>query len=122
MSTETHVHYVTVAASGDDGPAYVTFVCLADPTARCRNYPDCGCEVWDTDGEDDGTNGPWKHTHPSVPQPKCWLQEWFANDGTDYEGEDTLDGQPTRPHHGPIEAYFEGDYVSWNFIEKEINR
>ena len=115
MSTETHVHYVTVAASEDDGPANVTLVCRADPTARCRNYPDCGCETWDLDSV------PGAHTHPSVPQDECWLQGWFDEGGTDYEGEDTLDGQPTRPHHGPIEAYFEGDYVSWSFIEKETN-
>jgi len=97
--TETHVHYVTVASSETDGPAYVTFVCRADPTARCRNYPDCGCETWDeaTETCDGGHADEWTHTHPSVPQPECWLESWFANEDTDYEG----------------------DYVSWSFITDE---
>jgi len=116
-STE-HVHFVTVTTK-DDYPVDVTFECRADPTARCRVYPDCGCETWDEDGEipDGETATRWNHSHPSVPQTECWLQAWFDNDGTSYEGDDTDgDGQPTLAQTGPVDHAFEGDYVSWTFL------
>ncbi|WKN53798.1 hypothetical protein HJ581_0008300 [Rhodococcus opacus] len=97
------VHEVKITRTVD-GPR-IEFTCNADPTADCRNYPDCECESWEQD-----------HPHPTAPHDKCWMQDWFDNGGTvpSVDGFDEHDLAVGMK--GPIKTYFCTDYIEWEFV------
>ena len=82
----------------------IQFTCHSDQHAECRNYPDCQCESWDDD-----------HEHPKVPQPECWMQAWFDNDGIDPMSENLEDCEYRPGMSGPIKTYFCEEYIEWEF-------
>jgi hypothetical protein len=98
-----NVHEVKITRTVD-GPR-INFTCNADPTADCRNYPDCECESWEQD-----------HPHPSAPHDKCWMQDWFDNDGTDPQIDTLSDVEYTVGMKGPIWTSFQEDYIEWGFV------
>lgn len=109
------IHYVTLTPKthldGTELPSDLKFECRGDSSSDCHIYPACDCEYWDDDHAKE---------HPRVPHDECWLQGWFDNDATSYEGDDFNDmddcGVPCGvSRSGPIKTSFEVDYVGWEF-------
>lgn len=102
MSSATH----TIDFNVEGGE--LKFRCHGDETSDCHQYPNCHCEWW---GDD--------HEHPKVPHGHCWMDEWFANEGTEYTGDDgetnTFGTRPTKSRTGPITTDFQVDYLEWNW-------
>lgn len=96
----------SVRITGTDEAPVLTFICHGDQDAPCRNYPACTCESWDDD-----------HVHPKVPQERCWMADWFDNDGIDPQVECLADHEYRPGMGGPIEAWFREDYIEWEFAE-----
>jgi hypothetical protein len=94
----------TVKITGTPEAPRIEFTCHADSVGSCRYYPACKCETWDDD-----------HHHPSVIHDKCWMQDWFDNDGTvpSVDGFDEHDLAVGMK--GPIKTYFCEDYIEWEF-------
>lgn len=91
------------------------FVCTAPDDAPCRNYPDCGCEVWDPDlhGEVPAPG------HEAVPQPQCWRDPWINDVGL-HDSYD-LDAAPVSDDewpNGPVETEWHGDYLTWRYADE----
>jgi len=99
------------------------FVCKAEPTAPCRNYPDCACETWDMamhfgHGRD-STPAPG---HEPVPQNECWMDAWINGPGLE-DSHCDADGLFSEPEDGwpdgAIDATWEGDYLIWEYVTAE---
>lgn len=99
MSTE--VHHVVINADGQ-----IRFDCTATRDAECHQYPDCTCESWDRND----------HQHPFVPHDRCWMQDWFDNDGINPSSDVLDDCDYTPGMSGPITTAFCQDYVEWEFV------
>lgn len=98
-----HLHTVTIGGT-DDEPR-IEFTCHGDRDSECHSYPDCKCESWDRDD----------HPHPFVPHDKCWMQDWFDNDGTDPIAETLVDCEYFVGMAGPVRTIFCNDYIEWHF-------
>jgi hypothetical protein len=108
-----------VSAHGDDPAVHFIrdgrFVCIAEPTAKCRNYPACECEEWSA--ELHGT--PPAEGHEDQPQNECWIGPWMsATDLVDnyapVDGEAIDDDQFPD---GPICVMWEDDYILWEYAD-----
>ena len=98
-----HLHEVKITGT-PDAPR-IEFTCNADNVASCRHYPDCECESW-SEG----------HEHPSVIHDRCWMQDWFDNDGIAPSSDVLGDVEYTVGMSGPVETYFCQEYIEWEFI------
>lgn len=101
--SETALH--TVDIKGDEGIPRIEFTCHGGRDALCHRYPDCECADWEED-----------HWHPSIAHDKCWMQDWFDNDGIDPMPENLAECEYASGMSGPIKTYFYNDYVEWEFI------
>lgn len=100
MSTVIAEHTVRISNDGE-----VEFTCHGDNTADCHQYPDCGCESWEAVG----------HQHPFTPHDRCWMQDWFDNDGINPSSDVLDEFEYTPGMWGPIETSFCEEYVEWSF-------
>ena len=98
MAENQHHHTIT-----DD--LKIEFTCNGDRSSLCHQYPDCECETW-SEG----------HPHPMASHDRCWMQDWFDNDGTDPQTETLTDVEYTTGMSGPIWTSFQEDYVEWGFV------
>ncbi|MFC4373349.1 hypothetical protein ACFO5K_04470 [Nocardia halotolerans] len=107
------LHTVEITGNPDDAATWqIKFTCHGDRDAECHQYPDCDCERWDSDHEEE-------QGHPLVPHDQCWMKNWFDNDCTDPYSETLIECDYTVGMSGPIKARFEeDDYVAWEFIEE----
>ncbi|EKT83069.1 hypothetical protein Mbo4_049 [Rhodococcus phage Mbo4] len=102
MTDPKHMHEVKITGT-PDAPK-IEFVCHGDSTAICHQYPDCDCETW-SEG----------HPHPMASHDRCWMQDWFDNDGTAPFSETLDECKYTVGMSGPIRTYFCEEYVEWEF-------
>lgn len=103
-----HLH--TVDITGDEDSPRIDFTCHGDRTAECHSYPDCKCETW-IRGD---------HEHPFAPHDDCWMKSYFDNadqGGVDPMPEFLAEGDIAIGASGPINAYFNGEYIEWDFSE-----
>lgn len=107
-----HLHTVTITHRDGETLPRIEFRCAGDRTAECHRYPDCGCESWGSDEDE--------HPHPFVEHGECWMQGWFDNDGIDPSTDLLAECDITPGMSGPIKAWFEGEYVEWEFIVPEV--
>lgn len=113
------------------------FVCTAEPTAPCRNYPSCECEEWTLEehGQRQGQrigmkNGrplfadfdvPPMPGHESVPQEECWVEPWLtATDLRDTYGAAELYIDDDEFPDGPVDIEWHGDCVTWEYADHRI--
>jgi hypothetical protein len=109
----TLVHHVTVTPSTEYRPPSAQFECRGDITSPCHRYPDCECESWDVDHDEN---------HPATPHDECWMTGWFESEnGATYDGPDGYDmndnGLPNdMDRSGPIQAHYDLEgFVSWKW-------
>lgn len=107
-----NLHTVTVTVDEEGLRDKVIFTCAGDETSDCHVYPDA--EQWTDDVVEDG--------YPHYAHEKCWLQDWFENDGYFYAGADGLDdggewGVPHTARSGPIEHEYDEWCVTWWWSE-----
>lgn len=120
------------------------FVCLAEPTDSCRNYPACDCEHWSRElhGQQRGDfigRAPTGHAlyanedipvtpgHETVPQDDCWIGTWINADALhdSYFGpinhKDVYNEAygMTFPD-GPVEHDWQGDYMQWHYADSTV--
>jgi hypothetical protein len=118
--SDTLPHYAkveTVPYSGDrdtDFEPTVRFECPWKYGA-CHFYPTCDCEQLSEDHYQE--HGPG---HERVWHEECWMQGWFDNGGTQYEGEDYDDTNDSclpngMNREGRITTSWEMDFVAWEF-------
>lgn len=121
-------HTVTVTTRLDDEGTEdecrrvdgVRFTCDADAFADCRTYPDCDCEWfhWDENDNMRDENG-----HERLPGQSCWLEAWFDNEGAVYVGDDYDDMRddcvPPINRSGPIEFRCVEDWPEWWFSSSQ---
>lgn len=111
------LHTVEITGGPDDPATWrIKFTCHGDSTAPCHLHPDCDCEAWDEDHEEE-------YGHPFVPHEKCWMQGWFDNDGID-PSTDTLEDCDYRPGmSGPVTTSPSvPDYIEWWFTAEGASR
>ncbi len=103
----------TVEIAGDPDNPQIKFTCHGDAAAPCHQYPDCECETWTASHAEE-------YGHPVAGHEKCWMQDWFDNDGID-PSTDILDEGDYRPGmSGPITTRSEvPDYIEWWFTAEE---
>lgn len=93
-----------------------SFVCTADPSAKCRNYPACECE------ESGGTahEDPVADGHQDVPQSECWVQSWMdavdLSDSYADGGTELCIGNDEFPD-GPVEIEWHMDFLTWQYAD-----
>jgi hypothetical protein len=107
--TEHAQHLHTVEITGTSDSPQIKFTCHGDRDAVCHQYPDCDCEFWNHDHAEE-------YGHPSVPHDRCWMQDWFDNDNTGPYSETLIDCDYVPGMAGPVEASFQEEYVTWEFI------
>lgn len=106
------VHFVTVTSNGEDMPATVKFECRGNRDSKCHSYPNCECEYWDDEHEQE---------HPFVQHDECWMQGWFDNNMHVYDGPDGYDMRDNcvpdgMNRSGEISACYDLDgFVEWQF-------
>jgi hypothetical protein len=115
-----HVHFVTVTPSepDEDGwrdEASVKFECRGDQDSKCHSYPDCDCEYWDDNHEQE---------HPFVKHDDCWMKGWFESEaghsyvGADFDDMDDSGVPRDMEKSGQITACFDMDgFVEWEFAK-----
>lgn len=89
------------------------FVCTAEPTAKCRNYPGCGCEEWSGPSHGDRP----APGHEDAPQSECWLDPWLTSyplcdayaEGCVLDDSDFPDG--------PVTVEWDSDFVTWTYAD-----
>lgn len=105
-------------AKGDDPTVHFIrdgrFVCVAEPTAPCRNYPGCECEAWSAELHGD----PPAEGHEDRPQDECWIQPWMeATDLRDtYSADELLIDDDEFPD-GPVAVEWQFDYLTWEYAD-----
>lgn len=102
-----HLHTVEITGTVDD--PRIKFTCHGDNTAPCHLYPACDCEFWDSDHEEE-------YGHPDIPHDECWMQGWFNEDNADPNSETLIDCDYMPGMSGPVKAWFQEEYVAWEFI------
>lgn len=103
------LHTVEITGNPDDAATWqIKFTCHGDSTAKCHQYPDCDCETWGSE-----------HDHPFAPHEKCWMQDWFDNDGIDPSTDNLADCDYRAGMFGPITtSSYVPDYIEWHFAEE----
>lgn len=92
------------------------FVCLAEPSATCRNYPGCECEAWGDDLHGD----PPADGHGDQPQDECWIKPWLdavdlSESYADGDGELFI-GDNEFPD-GPVSVEWHFDFLTWQYAD-----
>lgn len=119
MSTTTdQLHHVTVThtrdAEGEITSTHVAFECRGDRTSPCHQYPDCDCESYDEEHDDN---------HQAVPHDECAVDAWFATgcgetcytDGTLGGIYDNPDRIPERS--GPVDTEWD-ECIQWSWADE----
>lgn len=90
------------------------FVCTAEPTARCRNYPSCGCEEWSAElhGSDPAPG------HEDRPQDECWIDTWLNSAPLADSHVEATCADNGEFRDGPIRIEWETDYVLWSYADE----
>lgn len=107
-----------MSAKGNDSSVHFIrdgrFVCTAEPTAACRNYPACECEAWSAELHGD----PPAEGHGDQPQDECWIAPWM--DATDlcdtYSPTQALLDDDEFPD-GPVSVEWNEDYLTWEYAD-----
>lgn len=95
------------------------FVCKADASAPCRNYPACTCEDWEEARHFGHGKGETPEPgHEAVPQDECWMDPWLNNSmlHDSYSADDLYIDDDEFPN-GPVETTWEGDYLLWEYAD-----
>lgn len=109
---------MSIAKGNDSAVHFIRdgrFVCTAEPTAKCRNYPSCECEAWSVELH----GNPPAEGHEDQPQGECWVNPWLsATDLRDsYEPEELWLDDDEFPN-GPIDIEWDGDCVLWKYADE----
>jgi hypothetical protein len=91
-------------------------VCDGDATTACHYFPDCECEYWSFDHDEE---------HQPAEHPYCWVTPWINSSDL----EDSFDGETLPGLDGPcderpwpdglIEWTWEGEYVLWHYAAEQ---
>ena len=90
------------------------FVCVAEPTAKCRNYPGCECESWGESLHGD----PPTEGHGDQPQDECWIKPWLdAVDLSESYGVGFLFLNNSEFPDGPVAVEWFCDHLTWRYAD-----
>jgi hypothetical protein len=89
------------------------FVCTADETALCHNYPACECEIWDSETHFENA----ELGHESKQHDECWFVPWMrAVDLCDSYAPQNVWDEDEFPD-GPVSFDFDFDSLQWEYAD-----
>jgi hypothetical protein len=93
------------------------FVCTAEPSAPCRNYPGCECEEWSEELHGEVP----VEGHADKQQEECWMEPWlhavplcdtYATEGSVLDDEEFPDG--------PVLVDWQHDWLVWEYANEDV--
>lgn len=110
-----------MSALGDDPQVHFIrdgrFVCVAEATADCHNYPACECDQWDMELHGHLPGSTPEPGHENVPHDECWIVPWVEASSLADSYEDGDGYSDDQFPDGPVTTSWECDYVLWSYAD-----